>query len=76
MDISSVTEKGQATIPVAVRNHLGIKKGDKVAFDIDKNGKVRIKKAPSIDISRLTVVEQCLAEEWLSDEDEEAFKDL
>jgi AbrB family looped-hinge helix DNA binding protein len=76
MDSSSVTEKGQATIPVAIRHHLGIQKGDKVEFAIAKDGRVLLKKAPSIDISGLTVVEQCLAEEWLSDEDEAAFKDL
>jgi AbrB family looped-hinge helix DNA binding protein len=76
MQTTSVTEKFQATIPLAIRHHLGVKKGDKIAFDIDKFGTVTIKKAPAIDVSKLTVVEQCLAEEWLSDEDEAAFRHL
>ena len=76
MDISSVTEKGQATIPIGIRKRLGLKKGDKVVFDVEKNGKVVVKKAQPLDRRHLTIVEQCLAEEWLSDEDEEAFKDL
>lgn len=75
MDISSVTEKGQATIPIGIRKHLGIQKGDKVVFDVEKSGKIVLRKAKTA-ISKLTIVEQCLAEEWLSDEDEEAFKDL
>jgi len=31
---SSVTQKGQVTIPIDMRNFLGVKKGDEVAFVI------------------------------------------
>lgn len=33
--ISTVTSKGQITIPAAVREYLGIKQGDKLSFIIE-----------------------------------------
>ncbi|MDA1317304.1 MAG: AbrB/MazE/SpoVT family DNA-binding domain-containing protein [bacterium] len=39
---SSVTQKGQVTIPIDIRNYLGIKKGDSVLFVKEHDG-VRIK---------------------------------
>jgi antitoxin PrlF len=41
--ISTITSKGQVTIPVEVRNYLGIKSNDKVAFVIDAEGKVQLR---------------------------------
>lgn len=38
---SSVTTKGQVTIPVELRNKLGIKPGDRVSF-VEAEGKVEI----------------------------------
>ena len=35
---SSVTSKGQATIPVEVRRLLGIEPGDKIAFILEEDG--------------------------------------
>jgi antitoxin PrlF len=40
--ISTVTSKGQVTVPVAVRRHLGIGAHDKVAFVLDESGAVRL----------------------------------
>ena len=40
--ISSITSKGQVTIPVEVRRHLGIVANDKIAFVIDSEGTVRL----------------------------------
>jgi AbrB family looped-hinge helix DNA binding protein len=37
---SAVTTKGQATIPKAVRQHLGLKPGDRVKFFIHPDGSV------------------------------------
>lgn len=37
---SSITVKGQATIPKAIRDHLHLKPGDKVRFFIHPNGSV------------------------------------
>jgi antitoxin PrlF len=39
---SSITVKGQATIPKAVREHLRLKPGDRVKFFIHPNGTVVI----------------------------------
>lgn len=32
MELAKVTSKGQITIPIAIRRHLGVKDGDKVMF--------------------------------------------
>lgn len=42
MDASTVTSKGQVTIPKAVRRALGIRQGSRVAF-ATKNGKVEMR---------------------------------
>ena len=47
---STVTQKGQATIPAPVRRKLGIKPGQKVIFE-EKNGDIILH--PPIDISSL-----------------------
>jgi antitoxin PrlF len=41
--LSTVTSKGQVTIPAEVREYLGIKTNDKIAFVIDKEGIVRLR---------------------------------
>ena len=37
---SAITSKGQATIPKAVRRHLGLKPGDRVKFFFHPDGSV------------------------------------
>jgi AbrB family looped-hinge helix DNA binding protein len=39
---STVTSKGQVTIPAEVRKHLGIDRGDKISFLIEEEGVIRI----------------------------------
>jgi len=41
--ISTITSKGQVTIPAEVRKYLGIKTSEKIAFVIDAEGTVRLK---------------------------------
>lgn len=43
--MSTVTTKGQVTIPKPVRDRLGVKPGDRVAFDLDEGGQVLLRKA-------------------------------
>lgn len=38
--VSTITSKGQVTIPVEVRKHLGLKQGDKLSFVIADSGTV------------------------------------
>lgn len=44
MSLSTLTSKGQITIPKNVREYLSLKKGDKILFKIQKNGLVSIGK--------------------------------
>ena len=41
----TVTVKGQVTIPKKVRDALGLKPGDQVAFVVDDRGEVLVKRA-------------------------------
>ncbi len=43
-----VTAKGQVTIPKPVRDHLGLRPGDRVAFDLDEQGRVSLRKAAGL----------------------------
>jgi AbrB family looped-hinge helix DNA binding protein len=40
--ISTITSKGQVTIPAEVRKHLGLKTKDKVVFLVEEEGAVRL----------------------------------
>jgi AbrB family looped-hinge helix DNA binding protein len=42
MDSSSVTSKGQVTIPKEIRRELGIRQGSRVAFAV-RNGKAELR---------------------------------
>ena len=52
--IATVTSKGQITIPVEVRRHLGVSDHSKLAFIIESDGNVRIRPAtfPTIESLR------------------------
>ena len=39
---SAITSKGQTTIPKAVRDHLGLKPGDRVRFFMHRDGGVTL----------------------------------
>ena len=72
--ISQITQKYQATIPKAVREKLGIEKGDYISFEIQEGG-VLIKKVSSIDWEYLESVSDTLSE-WSSEADEKAYHHL
>jgi antitoxin PrlF len=40
--VSTITSKGQVTIPAAVRRHLGVGTNDKIAFVLEDDGQVRL----------------------------------
>jgi antitoxin PrlF len=61
MNISSipaitVTSKGQVTIPVEVREHLGIKPKDRVQFEVSEDGSVTVVPARSHVLASFGVV--------------------
>jgi antitoxin PrlF len=41
--ISTITSKGQVTIPAEIRKYLGIRTNDKIGFVIDDEGAVRLR---------------------------------
>ena len=51
--ISTITSKGQVTIPAEVRKYLGIKTNDRIAFVIDSEGSVRLRVPRYPDIASL-----------------------
>ena len=48
---SAITSKGQATIPKAIRDHLGLHAGDRVKFFVHPDGSVVL--LPKIPVSAL-----------------------
>ena len=51
--ISTITSKGQVTVPAEVRKHLGLSPRDKIAFIIDDVGDVRLESPRYPDIASL-----------------------
>ena len=42
MDTAKVTSKGQVTIPKKVRKLMDIETGDRVAFELEQDGRLRV----------------------------------
>ena len=76
MDVSRLTSKHQATVPAGIRTALGLKAGDAIQWEVAEDGAARVRKAPPIDRAWMKLSEQSFAEDWLSPEDEEAWRDL
>lgn len=71
---SKLTRKYQATIPEPIRKHLYLKAGDSIAFDLEGD-QVRVRKARQVDFAFARALETTL-QEWGSQADEEAYRDL
>jgi AbrB family looped-hinge helix DNA binding protein len=71
---SKVTTKYQTTIPLEVREKLGIQQGDMVAFELE-NGVVRLRRVVPLDVEYAKALAGTLSE-WASENDEEAYRDL
>ena len=41
--VSTITSKGQVTIPAEIRRHLDLRTSDKISFVIEEDGTVRLK---------------------------------
>ncbi len=50
---STISSKGQVTIPVGIRRHLGVDTNDKIMFIIKSSGEVTLKEAAYPDIRSL-----------------------
>jgi len=72
---SKLTTKYQTTIPEKIRSILGIQAGDSVAFEITPSNQVVIRKLQPVDLAFTKALEGTMSE-WLSEYDEEAYRDL
>lgn len=71
---SKLSSKGQVTIPREIRETVGLKPGDTIAYDIH-DGVVTLKHVEPFDAAFHAALSQTL-DEWTTLEDEEAFRDL
>ena len=76
---AKITDKGQICIPSIARNLEGFQTGSKVSIIVYED-KVEIKPLKNDDLNDalfcMLASEEVLAKNWLSKEDEEAWKDL
>ena len=55
MNLAKISKNGQITVPVEIREHLGLKPGDKILFYISENGKVTISNASISAIEKVQI---------------------
>jgi len=74
---AKITEKGQIAIPKDIRKLEGFKEGNKVAILAYKN-KIEIRPLKEIDYDTLNllIAEKTFAKDWLTDEEDELWKNL
>jgi antitoxin PrlF len=73
-ELATLTAKGQVTVPKAVRDALGLQKGDLLSWELE-DGSVRVRAVTPLDLTYLKGLEAGL-QEWSSDDDDEAFAEL
>lgn len=74
--VAKITSKGQTTIPREAREALKAGPGDLLAWDVEPDGTVRVRRVQPVDVEYLRAIEQTVREEWSSPADEEAYRDL
>jgi len=74
MEFAKITARGQTTIPKKIRDSARLQPGDVLAFEVDGD-RVVARKVLSGRNEYLAALSEGLSE-WLSPEDEEAFRDL
>ncbi|MFQ5741418.1 MAG: AbrB/MazE/SpoVT family DNA-binding domain-containing protein [Acidobacteriota bacterium] len=74
MHTSKLSSKGQVTLPRAVRDALGVAPGDLIAYQVEGNV-VSLKRLQPFDAAFHAALSRTL-DEWTSEADEEAFRDL
>ena len=74
MQLAKIGARGRTTIPKTIREAAGLREGDEIAFKIE-GGRLVVHKV----VPRRDEYEHGLSEmmgEWLSPEDEDAWRDL
>ena len=74
MQTSKLSSKAQVTLPRKVREAIGAKAGDTIAYEVEGNV-VTLKRLKPFDAAFHSALSSTLGE-WTTDADEEAFRDL
>jgi AbrB family looped-hinge helix DNA binding protein len=74
MIVTKLTGKYQTTVPAPVRRVLDLHTGDSVVFEV-AGDRVFLRKALPMDVEYLRSLETTLCE-WVSENDEEAYRGL
>ena len=76
-EAAKITDKGQIAIPKDIRELEGFEEGDKVAI-LAFEDRIEVRPLKQLNERIITALasEKSLAKDWLSKEDEEAWKDL
>lgn len=72
---SRLTSKYRTTVPKEIRSELDLKSGDKIVYELLKDGTVIVRKNSPMDIEYLHSLD-AIMNEWESEEDERAYKNL
>jgi AbrB family looped-hinge helix DNA binding protein len=67
---STLSSKGQTTIPGPVRKRLGLEPGDVLHYEVTPDGAVQIRKARKVDLAWARAVEATLTE-WQGEADDD-----
>ena len=73
--LAKISSKGQVTIPADVRKKLHLATGDTIAWEIEADGRIWVRRIEPLDLNYLAAVSGTLSE-WNSPEDDEAYRDL
>lgn len=71
---SRISPKGQITLPKVVRKAIGARPGDTIVYELEGDA-VRLRRVAPFDVEFHEALTRTL-DEWMSDEDESAFRDL
>jgi len=73
--LAKISSKGQVTVPMEIRKALHVEAGDTLAWEIEDDGRVVVRRMAPLDVDYLAAVSGTLSE-WNSEEDEEAYGGL
>ena len=74
MRASRLSAKGQVTIPKELRESVGLQPGDMVGYEV-KNGVISLTRIEPFDAAFHAAISDTL-DEWMTPEDDEAFREL
>jgi len=74
-ELAKLSSKGQVTVPAKVRQTMHLHAGDTLAWDIQADGKIIVRRVEPIDVDYLSALSGTLSE-WNSAADDEAYHDL